>query len=121
MNPKEHLWSRIKALQLYETANIFIMVYNADDRDSFEKLLSIHSDFKESNAVGAYQVLVSVITKDLANKNTKRVMKHDDTQEFMEDRGIPSFVEVRLDTKANMDILDYHLRFLMNPSYNAYR
>eukprot|EP00347_Sterkiella_histriomuscorum_P014922 403358997 len=121
MNPKEHLWSRIKALQLYETANIFLMVYNADDRDSFEKLLSIHNDFKEQNAVGAYQVLVSVITKDIATKHTKRFMKHDDVQYFMEERGIPSFIEVRLDTKKNMDLLDYHLKFLMNPSYNSYR
>ena len=54
MNPKEHLWSRLKALQLYESANIFIMLYNADDKDSFEKLLSIHNDFKEQNTVGAY-------------------------------------------------------------------
>lgn len=49
MNTKEHLWSRLKALQLYENANIFIMVYNADDRDSFLKLDSICKDFKENN------------------------------------------------------------------------
>lgn len=48
-------------------------------------------------------------------------MKHDDIQTFMEERGIPSFIEVRLDNKKNMDILDYHLKFLMNPSYNSYR
>lgn len=35
LNPKEHLWSRLKALQLYENANVFIMLYNADDRESF--------------------------------------------------------------------------------------
>lgn len=55
-----------------------MMVYNADDRDSFEKLLSIHHDFKDSNAVGAYQVLVSVITKDIVTKHTKRIFKNDE-------------------------------------------
>jgi hypothetical protein len=61
LNPKNHLASRLKAIQLYESANIFLMVYNADDRDSFDKLNSILLDFKDSNAVGAYKVLVSVI------------------------------------------------------------
>ena len=42
MNPKAHLWSRLKALELYEKANIFLMVYNADDRDSFEQIQLIH-------------------------------------------------------------------------------
>lgn len=121
MNPKEHLWSRIKALQLYESANVFIMVFNADDRDSFDKLWSIHHDFKESNALGAYQILVQVITKDITSKHTKRALKHDFIQSFMEERDIPSFIEVKLETKKNMDILDYHLRFLLNPSYNSYR
>ena len=37
-NPKENMWSNLKALQLYETANIILMVYNADDRMSFESL-----------------------------------------------------------------------------------
>ena len=49
LNPKEHLWSRLKALQLYENANIFIMIYNADDRESFQRLISIHNDFLDSN------------------------------------------------------------------------
>lgn len=38
MNPKEHLWSRLKALELFEIANVLVMLYNADDRDSFEKI-----------------------------------------------------------------------------------
>lgn len=42
INPKEHLWSRLKSLELFEIANVFIMVYNADDRDSFEKVQLIH-------------------------------------------------------------------------------
>ncbi len=54
MNPKEHLWSRLKALELFETANIMLMVYNADDRDSFEKIQLIHNDFRDTNKVGAY-------------------------------------------------------------------
>ena len=37
-NPKENMWTNLKALQLYETANIILMVYNADDRDSFDSL-----------------------------------------------------------------------------------
>ncbi|CDW76159.1 UNKNOWN [Stylonychia lemnae] len=121
MNPKEHLWSRLKALQLYEQANIFIMLYNADDKDSFEKLVSIHNDFNEQNQVGAYQVLVAIVNKDIANKSTRRIMKNDQIQDFLEQRGIPSFIECRLDNKKNVDLLDYHLRFIMNPAYNEYR
>lgn len=75
MNPKEHLWSRLKALELFETANILLMVYNADDRDSFEKIQLIHNDFKESNKVGAYQVLVSIITNDVKNKKVPKQVK----------------------------------------------
>lgn len=49
MNPKEHLWTKSEAVKLFEAANIILMVYNADDRDSFEKINLIHKDFKESN------------------------------------------------------------------------
>ena len=74
MNPKEHLWSRLKAVQIYESANILLMLYNTDDRDSFEKLNSIHHDFKDSNSLGAYQMLIAIATKDMQNKLTKKVI-----------------------------------------------
>ena len=99
MNPKEHLWSRLKALQLYESANIFIMLYNADDRDSFEKLFSIHNDFKDSNQTGAYQVLASIVTKDMVNKKSQKVIKNTEARAFIEAKGIPSYIEVRTDNK----------------------
>jgi len=39
----------------------------------------------------------------------------------LEKRGIPSYIECRLDNKKNLDLLDYHLRFIMNPAYNEFR
>ena len=52
--PKEHLHSRLKALSLYEGAHVFIMVYNADDRESFSRLVAIHNDFLDQNQLDAY-------------------------------------------------------------------
>lgn len=63
-------------------------------------------------------MLISVITKDITMKRTKKVITNTDIMRFMELRGIPSFIEVRLDNKKNFNILDQHLRFIMNPSYN---
>lgn len=38
INPKEQLWSKLKALQLYEKTNILLLLYNADDKDSFHRI-----------------------------------------------------------------------------------
>ena len=51
------------------------MVYNADDMESFEELMGIHNEFKEANSVGAYQVLVSVISRDIILKKVKKQVK----------------------------------------------
>lgn len=83
LNPREHLWSRLKALQLYDKANIFIMLYNAEDRDSFDRLGSIYNDFKESNQVGAYCILVSVISADIIKKNIVKEIKKNEAEDFI--------------------------------------
>lgn len=75
MNSKEHIWSRLKALQLYEQANIFLLVYNADSRESFEALKSIYADFKESNSLDCYVVLCSIISHDIILRRTQKVIK----------------------------------------------
>lgn len=118
MNPKEHLWSRIKALELFENANIFLMVFNADDRDSYEKVQIIQNDFKECNKVGAYQVLVSVITQDIKLKRVPKAVKKQEVADYIDSKGIPSYLEVRLENGHNIDVLDKHLRFIMNPPAN---
>ncbi len=99
MNPKEHLWSRLKALELFETANIFLMLYNADDRDSFEKIQLIHNDFKDCNKVGAYQVLISVITQEIKLKRVPKQIKKGEVSEYIDSKGIPSYVEIRLENQ----------------------
>lgn len=33
--PDEHLWNRVKSLNLYEKANCLILLYNLDDAHSF--------------------------------------------------------------------------------------
>jgi hypothetical protein len=115
MNTKEHLWSRIKALQLYETANIFVMVFNADDRDSFDKLEQISRDFKDNNKTNAYVILCSIITNDIIFKRTTKDIKKQEAQDFIERNGIPSYIEVRMDSKKNFNLLDKHLRYIMLP------
>jgi len=82
------------------------MVFNLDDKESFEKLTSIHHDFKDSNALGAYQVLAGIQTKDLQSKLTKRMIDPSEVKSFMALKGIPSYIEVSLDTKKNFDVLD---------------
>ena len=60
------------------------MVYNSDDRDSFDKLNSILLDFKDSNAVGAYKVLVSVINYNKEKKQKPREVSISDVTLLME-------------------------------------
>jgi hypothetical protein len=82
------------------------MVYNADDRDSYERLMTIHNDFKESNQVGGYQVLVSVITNNIIQKKTPKLVKKEEVRQFINSKGIPSYIEITMDTKRNVNILD---------------
>ena len=52
-----------------------MMVYNADERDTFERLTSIHAEFADTNQVGAYQVLVSVISPDIIARRAYKEVK----------------------------------------------
>ena len=49
LNPKLHLWSKLRSQQLFTDANIALLVYNADDKESFDKLNSIYKDLQEVN------------------------------------------------------------------------
>ena len=35
------MWAKVMGLSILESANILFMVYNADDRDSFQNLFAI--------------------------------------------------------------------------------
>jgi hypothetical protein len=37
------------------------MLYNACEKESFSRLPEVYEEFKESNTVGAYSILVSVV------------------------------------------------------------
>lgn len=73
------------------------MLYNADDRESFENLISIHNDFKDQNQVGAYQILISNISIGIVNKTKEKLIKKVQAQGFIEAKEIPSYLEVRMD------------------------
>ena len=45
LNAKENLWLRLKSLSLFENVHILLLVYNADDTDSFSSIESIYHDF----------------------------------------------------------------------------
>ena len=78
------MWLRLKSLQLFESAHIFLMLYNADDKDSFENIESIYHDFQEANQVGAYIVLVSIISHDIISKRAYKDIKKAHAYEFMQ-------------------------------------
>jgi len=73
--PDEHLWNRVKALNLYEKANCLVLLYNCDDQDSFETLAPVIQDFCNYNESAAYLLLVGVVSKNLWEKKSCRAVK----------------------------------------------
>lgn len=61
-----------------------------------------------------------MITPDIIYKRTYKDVKKAEAEEFMKSRGIPSYVEVRLDSKKNISILDRHIRFIINPYLDSH-
>ena len=47
-----------------------------------------------------------------------KAVKKQEVADFIDSKGIPSYVEVRLENGHNCDVLDKHLRFIMNPPAN---
>ena len=83
LNPNEHIWARLKSDQLYDKTNILLLVYNADDRESFEMLDPLITVFNENNKIGAYQILCSVITKDIIDRNVPKEIKKQEAEDFI--------------------------------------
>lgn len=65
-------------------------------------------------------MLVSVITPELRAKRSSKLIKKQEAQDFIEYFNIPSYIEVCLENRQNVDILDRHLRIIMNPPTNMY-
>jgi hypothetical protein len=113
--PDQHLWSRVKALNLYEKANSMILLYNCDDMQSFRTIIPVIQDFCNYNENGAYLMLVGVVSKNLWDKKTVRAVKKSTIAKFMDEMGIPSYAEVYIDgaKPVNMDVVNRHLRLIM--------
>ena len=62
---KEDIWSKLKAIEVFEVTNILLMVYSSEDRSSFERIEKCYKEFKESNTVGAYKILISIVSQDV--------------------------------------------------------
>lgn len=62
---KEDIWSKLKAIEIFEVTNILLVVYNCEDRSMFERLDQVYKEFKESNTVGAYKILIAVISPEV--------------------------------------------------------
>jgi hypothetical protein len=60
-------------------------------------------------------MLVSVITPDIIGKRNSKEIKKAEAQAFIEQKKIPSYIEIRLDNKKNVSLLDRHLRYIINP------
>lgn len=113
--PDEHLWNRVKALNLYEKANAMILLYNVDDAASFEALQPVIQDFCNYNEQSAYLLLIGVVSKDLWEKKTTRVVKKSTVARFMDEMGIPSYAEVFIEgpRPVNMDLINRHVKLIM--------
>lgn len=112
---KEDIWSKLKAIEIFEVTNILMMVYNCEDRSSFEKLDQVYREFKESNTVGAYKILIAVISPEVLQRKAVKAVKKADATRFLEKNNFSSYVEVQLEPRVNIDILDLHVRYVMSP------
>jgi hypothetical protein len=62
---KEDIWSKLKVIEIFEVTNVLMMVYDCEDRNSFESLDLLYKEFKENNTVGAYKMLISVVSPNV--------------------------------------------------------
>jgi len=113
--PDEHLWNRVKALNLYEKANCLVLLYNCDDSRSFQTLIPVLQDFCTYNQNSAYILLVGVVGKKLWDMKSVRKIKRSQIQAFMDEMGIPSFAEVFIEgpKPINMDLVNRHMKLIM--------
>ena len=112
---KEDIWSKLKAIEIFEVTNILLMVYSSEDRQSFERIERGYKEFKENNTVGAYKMLISIVSEEVQQRKTVKAVKKGDASKFMQKHGFSSYVEVQLETRTNIDILDLHTRYVMSP------
>ena len=59
--------------------------------------------------------MVSIISQDMVLKKTEKQVKKAEARDFIQHAHIPSYIEVRLDNKKNVKLLDRHLRYILNP------
>ena len=113
--PDEHLWNRVKALNLYEKANCLVLLYNCDDANSFKTLVPVLQDFCTYNENSAYILLIGVVSKKLWEAKTIRKIKKSSIATFMDEMGIPSYAEVYIDgpKPIGMDIVNRHMKLIM--------
>jgi hypothetical protein len=76
-------------------------------------LSEVFSEFKENNTVGAYSLLVAMV-----DPHSKKLVKSQEAREAMHHTlsGVSSYVEVDLEAKTNLQTLDLHLRYVMDPA-----
>ena len=70
-------------------------------------------EFKENNTVGAYSVLVAIVDPSL-----KKLVKSQEARDALQNcfLGVSSYVEVDLEAKTNMETLELHLRYIIDPA-----
>jgi len=92
-----------------------ILLYNCDDKASFETLKPVIQDFCNYNENSAYLMLIGIISKNLWEKKTLRSVKKSSVAKFMDEMGIPSYAEVFVEgaKPVNMDIVNRHVRLVL--------
>ena len=110
----EQIWQKLKAIEVYETTNVLMLLYKASDKKSFLSLTEAFKEFKDNNTVGAYTILVAVV-----DPQEKKLVKSQEAREAMLTSlvGASSYVEVELQAKTNIKTLDLHLSYVIDPAY----
>ena len=80
---KEDIWAKLKAIEIFEVTNILMMVYECEDRSSFERLDQVYKDFKDNNTVGAYKILIAVISPEVYHRKAVKAVKKADATKFI--------------------------------------
>ena len=62
-----------------------------------------------------YSILVSVISDEVVLKKRIKQVKKKEVRPFIEANGIHSYVEISFEHENNLELLDNHVKFVMNP------
>ena len=118
-NSYDSVWDKLRDIEIFESTNVLLMIYDSSDVASFQRLGFIHDIFKDSNSeIGAYEILVSNVSQDVKERKVIKHVKKPMVKRLMQEKVIPSYVELTIcnsQEQINLDILTKHICAVINP------